>query len=215
MSKKRDMTTFSPYSSRGSENLSNAITNVVPLTTIPGDTQKKSRTKTFARRRTHSSRVSTFSNPYVSIKNISEMVTSTDMHVGSTKPNVIDKSRDSVNPNINETSQMISLKNDNIERTVRQSTHEDIIMDKSTHRLLSNIPSGEDTLDDVPYILTSMDKPVQPEDKHEVVVETGVEEDFGKDKNKEIVNIDECDSDDEPIRKRLALGIAKILRNRK
>lgn len=124
--------------------------------------------------------------------------------------------RNAENPNIIkyfETSHKGSLKNYDMVKNSRQSSHRDIVVDKIIPRLLSDIRIGKGIPDDAPNVLTSKkdtDLNVS-EPKHAVTGEISEKEDV----DKNIIDIDDRESDDGPISKRQAPRMSKRLRDMK
>ncbi|XP_058762460.1 uncharacterized protein LOC131635830 [Vicia villosa] len=104
-------------------------------------------------------------------------------------------------------------KKDDLVKSAKESSQKEISIDKSIRKLVSDIAMGKATANDASDFLTS-EKYTEVnifEFWHEANAKTCEKEDV----DQNIVNNEECGSDDKPIVEKLAPGLVKILKKRK
>lgn len=232
------------------------ISDVVPLSMVPGHATPLRKPRKIASRKGKSSKVSTSSYPSIAasdVKNIEPSTTIKKPHSMTSlyldpinvEPNVDTSAKSSIVPKVMgnvETSKntnkhipvttlskssMIVAKRDNVDKNICVLISQflgielktSVVPDVSTSLAQADNPS-ETPMDksDENVSTQSPEKSEEKDDSDGMLGDlSNKEENSGdkKDQYTNIVNVDDLDSNDEPIGKRLAPGIAKRLKNRK
>ncbi|XP_050916171.1 uncharacterized protein LOC127131285 [Lathyrus oleraceus] len=205
------------------------ITDFVPLSLVPSHGTPIRKPRTSASRKGKPSKVSTSSSRSMAASNVKILepstiikkphsMTSPYLDPINVEPNVDASEKCPVVPNVMENVE--ASKNNNKPRSVTTLSKCVMIssnkygVDKNIRVLISQVLDKSD-------VNMSTQSPEKYEDKEDFDGMSGdladKEENYveRKDQSTNIMNIDDLDSDDEPIGKRLAPGIAKMLKNKK
>lgn len=206
----QEMATIALSSTRDPEELSNVITNVVPISIVPSHNPKKSMTKTLTRRKAHT-QVSTSSIPTDSINKSSIHDISEAIFIDNPKTSI----GTAENPNTRkgiEPFHKDSLEHADLIISIEKPRQKKSSINRSIRKLLFDIARSQETPNDAPDVLTfEKDTGVNmSESGHEANIEKGNKVD---DQTK--INNVESGSYDEPIVEKVTPGIVEKLKKRK